>query len=148
MSTEQQPEPNNNHTLFDELAVLGKNIGAAVRSVIESPQAREIEEEVRTGFQTVVHEVNEAIDKARTTDVARDLGEKTSQAAESVRSSKVTEEVRFGLVKGLKSLNRELEQMLQHLETPSAPDAPTAAAPSAAPSPSPEPVADEPEATE
>ncbi len=124
MSTEQ-PEPNNSHTLFDELSVLGKNIGAAVRSVIESPQAREIEEEVRTGFQTVVHEVNDAIGKARSTDVAKDLGEKTSQAAESVRTSKVTEEVRTGLVKGLKSFNKELEQMLQRLDTsPANSDAP------------------------
>ena len=121
MNTEQ-PEPNNNnHTLFDELSVLGKNIGAAVRSVIESPQAREIEEEVRTGFQTVVHEVNEAIGKARSTDVAKDLGERTSQAAESVRTSKVTDEVRTGLVKGLKSFNKELEQMLQRLDKSDAP---------------------------
>jgi len=137
MSTEQ-PEPNNNHTLFDELAILGKNIGAAVRSVIESPQAREIEEEVRTGFQTVVHEVNEAIGKARSTDVAKDLGEKTSQAAESVRTSKVTEEVRTGLVKGLKSFNQELEQMLQRLDTtPAKSDAPVDAPP-ATESPAPE----------
>ena len=137
MSTEQ-PEPNNNHTLFDELAVLGKNIGAAVRSVIESPQAREIEEEVRTGFQTVVHEVNEAIGKARSTDVAKDLGEKTSQAAESVRTSKVTEEVRSGLVKGLKSFNKELEQMLQRLDTsPANSDAPVDTPP-APESPAPE----------
>ena len=141
MSTEQ-PEPNN-HTLFDELALLGKNIGAAVRSVIESPQAREIEEEVRTGFQTVVHEVNEAIGKARSTDVARELGEKTSQAAESVRSSKVTDEVRAGLVKGLKSLNQELEQMLQHLDSTRGPSDAPADAP-----PTPEPATSESEAAE
>ncbi len=140
MSTEQ-PEPNNRNTVFDELALLGKNLGDTVRSVIDSPQAREIEDEVRTGFQTVVAEVNDAIGKARSSDVAHDLGEKTSQATESVRASKVTDEVRTGLVKGLHSLNKELEQLLQRLDTPTA-DASTTDAPAADP-PAPEPASPE-----
>ncbi len=140
MSTEQ-PEPNDRPTVFDELALLGKNIGDAVRSVIDSPQAREIEDEVRAGFQTVITEVNDAIGKARTSDVAKDLGEKTSQAAGTVRASKVTDEVRTGLVKGLASLNKELEQLLQRLDTPPVADAPTADPPApSAPAPEPESV--------
>jgi hypothetical protein len=123
MSTEQ-PEPNERNTVFDELALLGKNLGETVRSVIDSPQAREIEEEVRTGFQTVISEVNDAIGKARSSDVAKDLGDRTSQATESVRASKVTDEVRIGLVKGLHSLNKELEQLLQRLDAPITNDEP------------------------
>lgn len=146
MSTEQ-PEPNDRNTVFDELSLLGRNVGDAVRSVIDSPQAREIEEEVRTGFQTVVAEVNDAIGKARTSDVAADLGDRTSQAAESVRASKVTDEVRTGLVKGLHSLNKELEQLLQRLDTPTASDAPVADSPvpaPEAPAPAPEAPSSEP----
>jgi len=146
MSTEQ-PEPNNRNTVFDELALLGKNLGDTVRSVIDSPQAREIEDEVRTGFQTVVAEVNDAIGKARSSDAAHDLGEKTSQAAESVRASKVTDEVRTGLVKGLHSLNSELEQLLQRLDTPATADAPVADPP-APETPTPEPAAPESEPSE
>jgi len=118
-----------------------------VRSVIDSPQAREIEDEVRTGFQTVVAEVNDAIGKARSSDAAHDLGEKTSQAAESVRASKVTDEVRTGLVKGLHSLNSELEQLLQRLDTPATADAPVADPP-APETPTPEPAAPESEPSE
>jgi len=136
MSTEQ-PEPNDRNTVFDELALLGRNIGETVRYVIDSPQAREIEEEVRTGFQTVVAEVNDAIGKARSSDVAHDLGEKTNQATESVRASKVTDEVRTGLVKGLHSLNKELEQLLQRLDTPTATDAPAASPEPETPTPEP-----------
>lgn len=134
MSTEQ-PEPNERNTVFDELALLGKNLGNTVQSVIDSPQAREIEEEVRTGFQTVIAEVNDAIGKARSSDVAKDLGDKTSQATESVRASKVTDEVRTGLVKGLHSLNKELEQLLQRLDKPTATDASAAAPAPEAPTP-------------
>lgn len=141
MSTEQ-PEPNDRNTVFDELTLLGKNIGDAVRSVIDSPQAREIEDEVRTGFQTVVAEVNDAIGKARSSDVAKDLGEKTSQAAESVRESKVTDEVRSGLIQGLRSFNTELEQMLNRLDTTPAADTTVDA------SPAPEPEVPEAETTE
>jgi hypothetical protein len=136
MSTEQ-PDPNDRNTVFDELALLGRNIGDTVRSVIDSPQAREIEEEVRTGFQTVISEVNDAIGKARSSDVAHDLGDRTSQATESVRASKVTDEVRTGLVKGLHSLNKELEQLLQRLDTPTATDAPAASPAPETPAPEP-----------
>ncbi|MCP4165150.1 MAG: hypothetical protein GY759_04555 [Chloroflexi bacterium] len=112
MSSDNQPPKS---PLVDELATLGKNLGSALRTLLESPQRYEVEEEVREGFQTVVTEVNDALGKARSSDVAKDVGVKAEKVVESVKTSQVTAELREGLVRGLHSLNIELGHLAEHL---------------------------------
>ncbi len=114
MSSDNQPPKS---PLVDELATLGKNLGSAVRTLLESPQRYEVEDEVREGFQTVVTEVNDALGKARSTDVAKDVGVRAEKVVESVKTSQVTAELREGLVRGLHSLNAELGYLVDRLNT-------------------------------
>ncbi|NOX61474.1 MAG: hypothetical protein GXP42_05950 [Chloroflexi bacterium] len=99
-----------------EFSALGKRLAALVRSTLESPQRYELEQELREGFQTAVSEVNEAINKARSSDVTKELTEQTGKVVETVRSSKVTQEIREGLLKGLRTLNRELDEVIARAE--------------------------------
>lgn len=112
MTESQQPTKQ----VINELNKMGKKFGEALRTVLSSPQRQEIEEEVREGFQTVVSEINEALAKARTTDVAKDVSQQAEKVVETVKSSKVTADLRQGLLKGLKTLNAELDELLERLQ--------------------------------
>ncbi|MCO6452964.1 MAG: hypothetical protein J5I90_19425 [Caldilineales bacterium] len=127
MSTDQDPkvEPQsaqNNQAreagsdIVRELGILGHKLGVAIRSALDSPQRYEIENEVREGFQTAVTEINDVIGKARSTDVAREMGEQTDKVVGAVRTSQVTKDLRDGFVKGLRTLNAELDAVVVRLE--------------------------------
>ena len=128
MSTDQPAgTPPEQDTVLQELTALGKKLGATVQAALTSPQAKELESEVREGFQTVVSEVNEALNKARSTDVAKEVGQQTEKVVDTVRSSKVTQDLKGGLIKGLRTLNRELDELVHKMEgkpaeAPSAPE--------------------------
>lgn len=132
MSTEQPtpegspaPEQPAAHSIVDELTALGKKLGAAIQAGLSSPQWQQVETEVREGFNNVVSEVNEAMTKARSTDAAKQVGEQATRVVETVRVSKVTSDVREGLIKGLKVLNRELDEAITKMEAkPEEPEAP------------------------
>ena len=130
MNTEN--ESPKEESIMSELTTLGKNLGAAVRAVLDSPQRYEIEEEVRTGFQSIVTEINDTIAKARTADVSKEMAEQTSKAVETVQTSVFTEELRQGVIKGLRTLNEELNEALTKLEASQQKAAPSAAEPTTA----------------
>lgn len=119
MTSEQQPERS---PVVKELNDLGKKLGDALRTLMESPQRKEIEEDVREGFQTVVKEINEALSKARSTEVAKDVEEQAGKVVDAVRTSKMTDDVRSGLVKGLRSLNEELDTLVDRLQEKTEPE--------------------------
>ena len=147
MSTEPAgspaPEPQNtpetgpapaSSTVVNELSNLGKKLGVTIQSAISSQEFKDFEREVRDGFAMAVNEMNEAIAKARSTDVAKDVGGQAGKVVENVRSSKVTQDMRDGLIKGLKSLNRELDNVIDRFEPkPEAPETPAAPEPPEAP---------------
>lgn len=110
------PAPAPANTLVDELTALGKKFGVAIQSALNSPQWQQVETEVREGFHNVVTEVNDALSKARSTDAARQVGEQAAKVADTVRSSKVTFDVREGLLKGMKAMNRELDEVISRME--------------------------------
>lgn len=102
-------------SLTNELNTLAQKLGEAVRTTLASPQRREIEQEVRAGFENVVTEINEALAKARQTDATKQLEEQAEKLVGTVKSSKVTAEARQGLIKGLQTLNQQLDEIITRL---------------------------------
>lgn len=140
MSTEQpsgpapeaeQPTPTQApaSSLVDELTALGKKFGVAIQTALSSPQWQQVETEVREGFHNVVNELNDALAKARSTDAAKQVGEQATKVVGTVRSSKVTGDVRDSFLKGMKAVNRELDEVIARMETkpaePAQPSEPT-----------------------
>lgn len=105
------------NTLVDELTMLGKKFGVAIQTALDSPQWQQVETEVREGFHNVIDEVNSALTKARSTDAAKQVGEQASKVAGTVRASKVTSDVRESFLKGVKAVNRELDEVIARMET-------------------------------
>lgn len=121
-------------SIINELSNLGKKMGTTVQSALSSPEFKDFEREVREGFSTAVNEMNDAIAKARTTDVAKDVSGQAGKVVDNVRTSKFTQDMRDGFLKGLKALNRELDNAIDRFETKA--DTPAAAANPAPESPS------------
>ena len=73
--------------------------------------------------------MNEAIAKARSTDVAKDVSGQAGKVVDNMRSSKLTQDMRDGFLKGLKALNRELDNAIERMDTkaeaPAAPETPS-----------------------
>ncbi len=112
---------NQKTSLTNELNTLAQKLSETVRTALASPQRQEIEQEVREGFENVVTEINEALAKARQKDVTQQLGEQAEKLVGTVKSSKVTGEARQGLIKGLQTLNQQLDEIITRLnegETP------------------------------
>ncbi len=114
-STESPSQPQSSN-LVDELTTLGRKFGVAIQTALNSPQWQQVETEVREGFHNVVTEVNDALAKARSTDAAKQVGEQATKVVDSVRSSKVTSDVRDSFLKGMKAVNRELDEVIARME--------------------------------
>jgi hypothetical protein len=119
MTDEQKPKRS---PVVEELNELANKLGDALRTLLASPQRHELEEDVREGFTTVVSEISEALEKARSTDTAKDLEEQAGKVVEKVRTSKATQDLREGLVKGLQTLNDELGGLVERMKTEEAAD--------------------------
>jgi len=138
-----QPTPS---PFVEELSKLGRNFSQLIKEALESPQLQEVRKEVSTGAQTVIEEINEAMVKARESDVTKNVAQKASQTAEELKTSPVTQNIKTGLLNALRSVNEELGDIVQKMEQnfqnqPSATEE-TGAAPDAT-AESPEPSADD-----
>ena len=135
---EQQPQSTTS-PFVEELTKLGRNFSQLIQDTLASPQLQEVRKEVTTGAQTVIEELNEAIVKARESQVTKSVAQKAAQTAEEIKSSPVTENIKIGVLNALKSVNQELSDIVQRMEKqaqPPQPEAPTAAeteTPAAAP---------------
>ena len=129
--TPDATQPSATSSIINELSNLGKKMGTTVQSALSSPEFKDFEREVRDGFNSAVSEMNDAIAKARSTDVAKDMSGQAGKVVDNMRSSKLTQDMRDGFLKGLKALNRELDNAIDRFET-------KAEAPAATGSPAPE----------
>ncbi len=127
--TPDATQPSATSSIINELSNLGKKMGSTVQSALSSPEFKDFEREVRDGFNTAINEMNEAIAKARSTDVAKDVSGQAGKVVDNMRSSKLTQDMRDGFLKGLKALNRELDNAIERMDTkaeaPAAPETPS-----------------------
>ena len=127
--TPDAAQPTATSSIINELSNLGKKMGTTVQSALNSPEFKDFEREVRDGFNTAVNEMNDAISKARSTDVAKDVSGQAGKVVDNMRSSKLTQDMRDGFLKGLKALNRELDNAIERFDTkaeaPAPPETPS-----------------------
>ena len=142
-STAEQPP---SASLVDELNRLGQNFAQLIKEALESPQLQEVRKEITTGAQTVIEEINERIVQARESQVTQEVAQKAAKTVEEIKSSPVTENVKLGLLNTLRTVNQELNELIQKLDQTAQPQEPSS---SQAPSPQEEsePAPQEPEET-
>ena len=99
-----------------EVRELGERVQEAIRAAVESPRTKEVQQQVSEGFAELARQVEAALRAAQESRETRRLGEQAKQVVESARSGEIVDEVRSGLVRGLRVLNEQLERLVERLE--------------------------------
>jgi hypothetical protein len=115
----KQPQQPSTEDVVEELNQLGRRIGQALKEVWESPERRELEQEVQEGLRTLGEQVDEALKTAKERLEAEGIPQQAQQVAESVAKSSIAQEIRDALLTGLRFLNQELSRILKE-EQPTA----------------------------
>jgi len=109
----------------EEITKLGQNFSQLIKDALASPQLQEMRNEVASGAQGVIEEINDAMVKAREAEITKDVAQKATKTAEDLKASPVTANIKSGLFSALKSINDELSNVLQRMnqgEQPAAPN--------------------------
>lgn len=117
--------------LAAEFAALGKRFGEAVAAAWNSEERQQLQNDLKDGLNRFTDEVNSAIGKMRETKVSQKVETGVQQAASDVKSGRVGDEVRKGLVTALRGLSDALDRMAQNFTPHEAPvaEGPAADAP-------------------
>jgi myo-inositol-1-phosphate synthase len=99
----------------DELRRLGKQMGEAVKAAWESETSRNAQAQLRDGLAAMTRQLEEAARKVQASEETHRLRQQAERVVESARASDVAEEMRQGLLTGLRDLNAALEKAVDRL---------------------------------
>lgn len=99
--------------LSAEFAELGKKFAEAMKTAWNSEERHNIQRELADGLQKLSEEVNKASKNLRDSDVGQKVESGVKQAKEDVKSGKVADDVRKGLVSALHSLGEAIDKMTE-----------------------------------
>jgi phosphoenolpyruvate synthase/pyruvate phosphate dikinase len=97
--------------LAAEFAEVGRKLRDAFGSAWNSAERHKIEKDIREGLSRFADEVNDAATNLRDSDLAHKVESGAKQVRQDIESGKVSEDVRKGLVKALRSLSESLDKM-------------------------------------
>ena len=107
-------------TITRELQELGRQLTATARAAWQSEQRQEIQQEMTEGLRKLREELGETVDtlrqNPRAQTMTQSMKEQVGKAAETTRVTEVVDDVRVGLVSGLRELNDLLGRLSNRLE--------------------------------
>lgn len=136
--THEETKSTTTGDILSELNRLANQIVSTVQSAWTSPKRKEITDELETGFNELTKTIDTAFKQAKDSRIGHDVSDTATKAAETVKQSKVIDDVRDVLVATLKEANVRLEKFSDKLGQSGKP--PEAASADQAPA---EPVVDE-----
>ncbi len=112
-------------TITRELQELGRQLAATARAAWQTEQRQEIQQEMTDGLRSLRDQLTETVDtlrqNPRAQTMSQSMKEQVGKAAETTRVTEIVDDVRTGLVFGLRELNDLLGRLSTRLERP-APD--------------------------
>lgn len=119
--------------ILNELNRLATQIVSTVQAAWTSPKRKEVTDELETGFNELTKTIDTAFKQAKESKIGHDVSDTATKAAETVKQSKVIDDVRDVLVATIKEANVRLEKFSEKLSQTSAPQdaAPEGEAPAA-----------------
>ena len=117
-ATQQTPKAETS-AIVDELNALGTKLSAALQKAWESEERKKAESEIHDALKMAGERLDDVSEDLRTSEVTKDLKTQAGKVAEAVEESKVTQEVRRGLLSGLRKLNEELTKIIEKGDKPS-----------------------------
>ena len=106
-----------------QFAALGKSVGEAIQAVWSNEQTQRQVKEVKAGLETMVSEVNTAVNKVTSTPEAQKIKGEAVKAAQSAKAAgeQTVQEVRPQLITALRTLNDEMQKLIDRLEAEPSP---------------------------
>ena len=98
--------------LRQELRELADTLEQAVRGLASSERAKEIEQEVRTGFSTLRQQAETALQEAKLPDAAQEFGVQAKRVAQEAVRHQTAQQTLATIARGLQALNQQLEKLL------------------------------------
>ncbi len=94
-----------------ELANVGKKLRDAVKAAWQSEERHKIQGDVKAGLEKIASELNEAAKSMRESSVGQKVESGVQQVAGDIKSGKVADEARKGLITALRSISESLDKM-------------------------------------
>lgn len=99
--------------ILDELTALGQKATMAIGRVWTSDEFQQAEQEIRKALRMAGERIDHVAEDLRTSEKTQELKGQASKMVDSVEKSEVTQEVRRGLLLGLRRVNDELTRWLE-----------------------------------
>jgi hypothetical protein len=116
-ATQEAPKADTS-AIVEELNALGTKLSAALQKAWESEERKHAETEIRDALKTAGERLDGVSEELRSSEVTKDLKVQAGKVAEAVEESKITQEVRRGLLTGLRKLNEELGKIVEKGDKP------------------------------
>jgi hypothetical protein len=101
----------------DELQHLGRNLAAATREAMESPEAQEFGSQLQRGLSSLEKSVHQVANQARDTKVGQKVETGVSEASTSVKERGLLESLAESVAHALHTVNQSLEQAVDKAHT-------------------------------
>jgi ElaB/YqjD/DUF883 family membrane-anchored ribosome-binding protein len=101
-----------------QFEALGQSLAQTVRAAWENEATQRQVQEMRTGLQSMVRDVEQAIQDSANSPKGQKIRSEAERAAESLKAAthQTAQEVRPHLVDALQQLNNELQRLIQRME--------------------------------
>lgn len=109
---DKQPKPD----ISGELQELGRQLSAATRAVLESPEAQEVGAQMQHGLESLEKTVGQLVSQARETKVGKRVESTVSEAAGTVKERGVIETLTESVSTALRTVNQALAQAVEKAE--------------------------------
>jgi hypothetical protein len=101
----------------NELQQLGRNLTAATKAVLESPEAHEVGGQLQKGLESLEKTVHQLAKQARETPVGQKVESGVSEAATTVKERGFLETLAESFAGALHTVNKTLEQAVDKAQT-------------------------------
>jgi hypothetical protein len=103
--------------IMDELQVLGQELSSAFKTLWDSPESRDLRQEIGEGFIELGNQLDSALKSAQESEAAKQFGEQVKETVDKARTSDIAGKLETGLVDGLRSLNEQVAKLVASMET-------------------------------
>jgi hypothetical protein len=109
LTESKEAQPN----IADELHDLGRNLAAATKAALESPEAQELGTQFHRGLESLEKSVHQVVAQVRETRVGQQIEDGVSEATTVVRDRGLLETLSESIATALHTVNKTLEQAVE-----------------------------------
>jgi len=107
--SEQKPEQTPD--IAAELAEVGRKLRETITTAWNSQEREAIQKEIQEGLQRISTELQGAIETVRASETGQKVETEAKRIHEDFRSGKVTDDVRGGVITGLRAVSKALDKL-------------------------------------